>query len=106
MQYLEKIHEKFVVVSVDKTSKNIAVICKLGLTSNIGNDTYTKVTGTSESVINRHKEELKENVDISLHEKMDMLPFIYWIPKFHKSPIKLSFIFASSKCTTNDLPQR
>ena len=59
---------------------------KLGLTSNNGNDTYIKVTKTNKSVINRHKEELKGNFDISLNEKMDMLPFIYWIPKFHKSP--------------------
>ena len=54
---------------------------EVGLTgSNTGNATYTKIDESSDSVINRHKEELKEHFQISLSEKMDALPFIYWIP--------------------------
>ena len=31
------------------------------------------------------------------------LPYLYWTPKLHKSPVKHHFIAGSSKCTTKEL---
>ena len=31
------------------------------------------------------------------------LPYLYWTPKLHKSPVKHRFIAGSSKCTTKEL---
>ena len=31
------------------------------------------------------------------------LPYLYWTPKLHKSPVKHRFIAGSNKCTTKEL---
>ena len=36
-------------------------------------------------------------------EDHSRLPTLYWLPKLHKRPYKLSFIANSSACTTIDL---
>ena len=79
---------------------------ELGLTSNTGNDTYSKITDPSITIINQHKDEMKDMFNITLNENMEKLPYMYWIPKFHKSLIKFRFIIASSTCTTKQLSQR
>ena len=75
--YLQKLHEKYIVIPVGKTAQNIAVTCKtfyvdaliikeLGLTSNNG---YIKWMKHNELIINRDKEELKDKFNMSLTEK-------------------------------------
>ena len=37
---------------------------------------------------------------IELSDDDKRLPYLYWTPKLHKSPMKHRFIAGSSKCTT------
>ena len=40
---------------------------------------------------------------VSIKEKQDGLPTLYWLPKLHKRPYKARFIANSSSCTTTVL---
>ena len=40
-------------------------------------------------------------IELSDHDKR--LPYLYWTPRLHKSPVKHCFIAGSSKCTTKQL---
>ena len=40
---------------------------------------------------------------MSIKEKQDRLPTLYWLPKLHKRPYKARFIAYSSSCTTTVL---
>ena len=40
---------------------------------------------------------------IELSDDDKRLPYLYWTPKLHKSPVKHRFIAGSSKCTTTQL---
>ena len=40
---------------------------------------------------------------VSIKEKQDRLPTLYWLPKLHKRPYKARFIANSSSCTTTAL---
>ena len=40
---------------------------------------------------------------IELSDDDKRLPYLYWTPKLHKSPVKHRFIAGSGKCTTNQL---
>ena len=40
---------------------------------------------------------------MSIKEKQDRLPTLYWIPKLHKRPYKARLIANSSSCTTTVL---
>ena len=41
-----------------------------------------------------------ESLCIELSDDDKRLPYLYWTPKLHKSPVKHHFIAGSSKCTT------
>ena len=64
------------IVVMDNCSSNI----KLG-----SNDTFIKSLGTK------------------LSDDDKTLPYLYWTPKLHKSPVKHRFIAGSSKCTSKQL---
>ena len=40
---------------------------------------------------------------VSIKEKQDRLPTLYWLPQLHKRPYKARFIANSSSCTTTVL---
>ena len=65
-------------------------------------NTYQKSSDTPEEVIHNHKEKLK-GWKIRLNEKESCLPFMYWVPKMHKTPSKQRFIAASACCSTKTL---
>ena len=97
---LNSLQDKYLITPIDKACNNIALTCKwysifitvseLGLLPNTGNNTY----------INTHLEEIeviemiKDTFPFSYLTDADnpKLPFIYPIPKLHKSPIKFRFI--------------
>ena len=41
-----------------------------------------------------------KSLGIELSDNDKRLPFLYWTPKLHKSPVKHRFIAGSSECTT------
>ena len=110
---LADLQSKYVMVPIDKAANNVAFVCKrfyaqvllkeLGLLD-ASTSTYTAVNQiTPDEIIAKHKMELKEKFDISVHNDMMTLPDIYWLPKLHKNPVGFRFIIASKRCTTKSL---
>ena len=112
---ISDLHNKYVVVPADKAPNNIIIICKrhyietlikkLGLdncSTPTGNSTYTSCQMSSEDIVNTHNTFMK-SLGIELSEDDKRLPYLYWTPKLHKSPVKHCFIAGSSKCTTKQL---
>ena len=66
------------------------------------NSTYTSCQMSSEDTVNTHDTFMK-SVATELSDDDKRLPYLYWIPKLHKSPVKHRFIAGSSKCTTKQL---
>ena len=109
------LHNKYVFVPADKALNNIIIICKryyietlikeLGLdnsSTTTGNSTYTPCQMSSEDIVNTHDTFMK-SFGIELSDDDKRLPYLYWTPKLHKSPVKHRFIAGSSKCTTKQL---
>ena len=67
-----------------------------------GNSTYTSCQMSSEDTVNTHDTFMK-SLGIELSDDDKRLPYLHWIPKLHKSPVKHRFIAGSSKCTTEQL---
>ena len=112
---LSDLHSKYVFVPADKASNNVIIICKryyietlikeLGLdncSTPTGNSTYTSCQMSSEDIVNTHNTFMK-SLGIELSDDDKKLPYLYWTPKLHKSPVKHRFIAGSSKCTTKEL---
>ena len=112
---LSDLHNKYVFVPADKAPNNIIIICKryyietlikeLGLdnsSTTTGNSTYTPCQMSSEDIVNTHDTFMK-SFGIELSDDNKRLPYLYWTPKLHKSPVKHRFIAGSSKCTTKQL---
>ena len=112
---LSDLHNKYVFVPADKAPNNIIIICKryyietlikeLGLdncSTLTRNSTYTSCQMSSEDIVNTHDTFMK-SLGIELSDDDKRLPYLYWTPKLHKSPVKHRFIAGSSKCTTKQL---
>ena len=67
-----------------------------------GNSTYTSCQMSSEDIANTHDTFMK-SLGVELSEEDKRLPYLYWTPKLHKSPVKHRFIAGSNKCTTKQL---
>ena len=109
---LSDLHSKYVSVPADKAPNNVIIICKqyfietlikeLGLdncSTPTGNSTYTSCQMSSEDIVNTHDTFMK-SLSIELSDDDNKLPYLYWTPKLHKSPVRHRFIAGYSKCTT------
>ena len=102
---LQSIHDKYVIMPVDKAGNNFGFICKKFyaevLHSEIVNsDTFELSTHDYDNVKNTCYEFLKKYKIIP--STFD-IPFMYVIPKFHKNPTKFRFITSSVNCITKDI---
>ena len=66
------------------------------------NSTYTSCQMSSEDIVNTHATFMK-SLGIEFSDDDKRLPYLYWTPKLHKSPVKHRFIACSSKCATRQL---
>ena len=57
---------------------------------------------SSEDIVNTQNTFMK-SLGIELSDDAKRLPYLYWTPKLHKSPVKHRFIAGSSKRTTKQL---
>ena len=109
---LHKLHANYVLVPADKAANNLTVVCKkyyidtlfkeLGNNSVNNNPTYIPTDDSFETIVTSHNNFIT-SVGLEMSEDNQNLPYLYWTPKFHKSPYKHRFIAGSSKCTTKDL---
>ena len=97
-KHLSLLHDKYIIVSADKTPNNIVCVCKshyidclikaFGIDNSLGNPTYISTTLTTEEIRDYHKSVLF-SFGISIKDEGLDLPSLYWIPKLHKCPILL-----------------
>ena len=93
--FLQHFHEHFVIVPVDKAAKNIGIICKYFYIQILKKEVqdsgnFVITSETTNSIISRYDNLLKRyNCNVLTNKK---LPFIYWIPKFHKNPVDFRYI--------------
>ena len=108
VEYLQKMHEKYVFVPIDKAGNNIAIICKryyvevilkeIGHLGN-GNSTYEKTPKNLSEVVEENVM-YSERLGLEVEDREKDLPSMYWIPKMHKDPPGARFIIASKQCST------
>ena len=116
VEYLTKFQNRFVIVPVDKASRNFAFICKKYyikvLMQELGVNTFSDVTGNSvykpvqntvNEIIENHKSILEKEFNMLLSEKNHKVPLLYWNSKQHKTPYKARFIAGATHCTTKPL---
>ena len=111
IEYLNELHEMYVLFPTDKAANNIAIICKKYYVTVIlkeigillaGNETYEKINKNQEEII---QENLEYNTRLKLSNgsKDKNLPLMYLISKLHKNPVGFLFKIASKNCSTKPL---
>ena len=108
---LSELHRKFVIVPIDKATNNVAIICKrfyvqkllneVGIPGNTSS-TYKMSERNPDDVIGDNSL-LSDKFGINLEDRLQTLPFMYWLPKMHYTPSRSRFIVASNACSTKPL---
>ena len=62
--------------------------------------TYERISTDERSIVYTHSIDITAKFAVSIKEKQNGLPTLYWLPKLHKRPYKARFIANSSSCTT------
>jgi hypothetical protein len=104
-KYLSFLHRYLVLVPVDKAAGNVAFVCKALYVDRLRRElsegahcAYAVHDETREQVMERHSVVL-QSMGLKAAPK---LPYLYWLPKMHKSPVGARFIAGSACCTTTD----
>ena len=110
---LSSLHDKYVIVPADKASNNIVVVCKsyyfeclikeLGINSNTSSNTTCKPTSFDKDEILANHRSFMTSLNILSGKESEDLPYLYWIPKLHKTPYKDRYITGTSTCSTKEL---
>ena len=111
IRYLTDLHNKYVIVPIDKAANNIAIICKrfyvtrlLKEVGALGNPSQTyQLSNVNPIGIINDNIELCERYGLKLDERQKTLPIMYWTPKMHYTPSRARFIVSSAKCSTKPL---
>ena len=120
MNELKKLHDHFVVVSIDKASSNIYFVCKkyyaecikkeLGYAGDrvlrsggSNSQTYEHIVDANPAdIIENHVGELA-SFGLEVEDEMKYLPGMYGSPKLHKCPIVLRYIISSKRSSLKPL---
>jgi hypothetical protein len=95
---LSSLHDKYVIVPANKASNNIVCVCKshyfeclikeLGINSNTSSNTTYKPTSFDKDEILANHRSFMTSLSIPSGKNSEDLPYLYWIPKLHKTPYK------------------
>ena len=111
IRYLKDLHNRYVVVPIDKAANNISIICKrfyvLRLLKEVGaignvDPTYEISKINPVDLINEDVM-LCERYGLKIEEGQKTLPIMYWTPKMHYTPSRARFIVSSAKCSTKPI---
>ena len=115
-QYINYLHDRFVIVPVDKASNNFGILCKsfyldvikteLGISDDgniIGNTVYKPIDQKVNDIYTFHEEKLSSTFGMKLLDINRYIPLLYWTSKQHKCPYKFRFIAGASKCYNKQL---
>ena len=111
VQYLQDLHNRYVIVPIDKAANNISIICKrfyvLRLLKEVGaigdvDPTY-EISNTNPVDLINEDVMLCERFGLKIEEGQKTLPIMYWTPKMHYTPSRARFIVSSAKCSTKPI---
>ena len=107
-QGIQELHKKCVLAPTDKAVNSVVVVWRLYYINTIiqelgSTKTYERIYTEEISIVNNHSIDINAKFAMSIKEKQDRLPTLYWLPKLHKRPYKARFIANSSSCTTTVL---
>ena len=110
---LSSLHDKYVIVPADKASNNIVFVCKsyyfeclfkeLGIHNNTSSNTTYKPTSFDKDEILANHRSFMTSLNIPSGKESEDLPYLYWMPKLHKTPYKERYTAGSSTCSTKEL---
>ena len=93
---LSSLHDKYVIFPADKASNNIVFVCKsyyyvclikeLGINNNTSDNTTYKPTSFDKDEILANQRSFMTSLIIPSGKESEDLPYLYWIPKLHKTP--------------------
>ena len=79
------------------------LIKELGINSNTSSNTTYKPTSFDKDEILANHRSFMTSLNITSGKESGDLPYLYWIPKLHKTPYKERYIAGSSTCSTKEL---
>ena len=96
-QGIQEFHRKYVFAPADKAANNVVVVGRLyyinTLKQELGSTkTYERSSTDERSVVNTHSIDITAKFAVSIKEKQNRLPTLYWLPKLHKRPYKALLI--------------
>ena len=97
---LTSLHDKYVIVPVDKASNNIVFVCESYYFECLIKELPTSFD--NEEVLANHRS-FMTSLNIPSGKESEDLPYLYWIPNLHKTPYKERYISGSSTCSTKEL---
>ena len=103
---------KFVLAPADKATNNVVVVWRFYyINTQIqeldNTKTYERISTDERSIVNTHSIDITAKFAVTIKEKQGRLPMLYWLPKLHKQPYKLKFMY--NYCfvqTANFLPKK
>jgi hypothetical protein len=75
----------------------------LSIDSNTSSNTTYKPTSFDKDEILANHRSFMTSLNNPAGKESDYLPYLYWIPKLHKTPYKERYIAGSSTCSTKEL---
>jgi hypothetical protein len=79
------------------------LIKELGINNNTsGNTTYKATSFEKDEILSNHRS-FMTFLNFPYGKESEDLPYLYWIPNFHKTPYKERYIAGSSTCSTKEL---
>ena len=107
-QGIQEFHRKYVLAPADKAANNVVVVWRLYYINTLiqefgSTKTYERISTDERSIANIHSIDITAKFAVSIKEKQDRLPTLYWLPKLHKRPYQARFITNSNSCTTTFL---
>ena len=109
MDYLNEFHNQFVIVPVDKASKNIGIVCKLFYLQVLKEEivsygNFMHSDKTVKNIVEDYSSRIEEKYNnLSTHLS---LPIVCWIPKFHKTLTEFRFITSGRHTVINTLSKK
>jgi hypothetical protein len=79
------------------------LIKELGINNNTSSNTTYKPTSFDKDEILANHRSFMTSFNIPSGKESEDLPYLYWIPKLHKTPYKERYIAGSSSCSTKEL---
>ena len=80
----QEFHRKYVLAPADKAANNVVVVWRLHYISNLiqelgSTKTYKRISTDESSIVNAHSIEVTAKSAVSIKEKEDRLPTLYWL---------------------------